>query len=65
MTNEWDWTRTTNYSVRIAPQLAEALREIKGEMSHLYALEKMVDSEDEDTKRVWRAVLEELDKHGK
>jgi hypothetical protein len=65
MANEWDWTRTTNYAIRKAPQVAAALREIKGEMSHLYALLQMVDSEDEETKKIWKVVLEELDKHGK
>lgn len=52
-------------TVRMAEEVAGALREIHGEMSHLYALAEMTESTREDTKKLWRAVLEELDKHGK
>jgi len=68
MTDEWAWTpikKETSVSVRMAKPLADSLREIHGEMAHLYALAEMTESTKEDTKKLWRAVLEELDKHGK
>jgi pyruvate formate-lyase activating enzyme-like uncharacterized protein len=66
MTDKWTPIKTeTGISVRMAPQLADALREIKGEMSHMHALTELMQSSREDAKKLWRAVLEELDKHGK
>jgi hypothetical protein len=49
-------------SVRFAKQVSEQIHEQKGEFAHLYVLERLVNANDDSSRKLWVGVLSELDK---